>query len=95
MEKILCAAIHIDNGIEYPHGQRSVIKGFVIGGFSHDEIRKAILCMIMRERAIQHDGFLTTHNRFVSRKTAANIAYNAGQIKKQIAELISDDIREI
>lgn len=98
MEKILCAAIYIDNGIEYPFGQTSIAgSGLVIAGFSHDEIRKVIIAVKITmaadvQRLIQTDGFLTTHNRFVSRTTAAKIAYCTKQIKKETHELISSDL---
>jgi hypothetical protein len=94
MEKILCAAIHVDDGVVYPFSQKSVaLTGFVIAGFSHDEIRKCIT-IIHKHMFHQKEGFLTTQNRFVNRTSAAKIAYCAKQIKKETFELISTDLLE-
>jgi hypothetical protein len=38
------------------------------------------------------DGFMTSQGRFVDRKEAARIAYEAGQIPEPVAALHSEDI---
>lgn len=43
-----------------------------------------------RESEVQ--GFITTKNRFVDRKEAAEIAYSAGQIASPKDELYSEDL---
>lgn len=93
-EKILCAAIHVDDGIDHEeNAQRSAPgTGYVICGYSHEQIRKVL--RILKIRHHQNDGFLTNYDRFVSRKTAAEIAFAVGQIKKEQYELASDDLYE-
>lgn len=43
-------------------------------------------------RMTEIQGFLTTQNRFVDRKEAAEIAYSSGQIASPKAELYSEDL---
>lgn len=43
---------------------------------------------------ITYQGFMTSKGRFVDRKEAAKIAYECGQITKQVKTLYSEDIFE-
>ncbi len=88
-EKILCAAIKL----EEPY------KGTVICGYRHDRCIDLITMIDYKIKVTQKmQGFLTSTERWVSRKTAFNIAVEAGQIsiapnKKDVTKfLISEDL---
>lgn len=97
MEKILCSAILYDDGKHYPHQEiYGVDSGFVIGGFRHNNI----IGTFPTNNKHRNDGkeykttqgFITSHGRFVTREEAALIAYDAGQIRKQVKRLFSEDL---
>lgn len=94
-ERVLCAAIHIDDGVKHEHQPCNIHTGFVVAGRRHhnciytasllgelsDKVRHA-----MKQR--NNQGFLTTHDRYVSRSTAYEIAREQGQLLAP--ELISE-----
>jgi hypothetical protein len=85
MNKIKCAAIRVHNEI------------FV--GRSHYEImnKRDEDCNIILSKYDIIDmeyGFMTNTDKFVDRKEAAKIAYNAKQINKKVDSLQSDDIKQ-
>ena len=74
MEKIICAAMHYDNGKQYKQQPLNIQAGIVVCGMRHGncfvilhELFPAIDC----DRVTQ--GFLTTQNRFVDRKEGAKV----------------------
>jgi len=83
-EFILCSAVHYDNGTNY--NKTNVIgieSGVVICGKRHNDCNdtlRGILgdSFVVPEREFQ--GFLTSHNRFVSRAIAFQIAKANNQI---------------
>lgn len=84
-EYILCAAIHYDDDIEYPHQPVNIQTGIVICGRRHHNciINASILLgdrynknKIGRDR----QGFLTNTDRYVNRKEGFKIALSANQI---------------
>lgn len=101
-EVILCAAIHYDNGLEYPHQSIYGVKtGFVLCGYRHLNIIGILPTNIYfkktNENSPKHEsyqGFLTSTGRFVGRRKAAQIALHSGQIKelKFGSELYSEDL---
>jgi hypothetical protein len=99
-EYILCAANHYDDGKEMTHGPKNIESGFVICGrrhancismfakmvgFPYDENANAL-------RKTERQGFLTNTDRFVEREEAAQIAFEAGQIKQHKIVLFSEDL---
>lgn len=87
-EFIICAANHYNDGVVRNHGPKNIERGFVtsgrrhhdciqtfadIVGFPYNEVGKTIM-----QTEIQ--GFLTNTNRFVDRKEAYKIAFEADQI---------------
>lgn len=95
-EKILCSAIHWDDGKEYKHQPKNITRGIVVCGWRHHNCF-AILSeitasrgIIRKDRVIQ--GFLTNIDRFVDRKEAMKIATVSGIIIKKGSILTSEDL---
>lgn len=57
-------------------------------GYRHPDI----MHRFFREVDNSYQGFYTSKGRFVDRKEAAKIAYNCGQIDKQVDVLFSEDL---
>lgn len=95
-EYILCAAIHYQDGKEYPHQPKNVKSGIVACGRRHHNCITT-LAFLLGDKYDVHfiakgDGFLTSKDRFVSRKEGAKIAYKAGQIDKEQRTMFSEDL---
>lgn len=95
LEFILCAAVHFDDGKEYQHQPKNITTGLVMCGFRHCSIftqtKKTVKERI--DMGIKEEqGFLTSKNRFVNRIEGAKIAFEAGQIVKEIKKLYSEDL---
>lgn len=75
-------------------------KGIVISGHRHGQCMWVMCCLTgLRSVKCAEDGvgehiqgFLTNTNRFVDREEGAKIAFSAGQIKKEIKTLYSEDL---
>lgn len=95
-EYILCAAVHINDGVKWPSLPVNIKSGRVICGYRHSDCIATIIQLLYSydERNIQ--GFLTSRDRFVDRHEAAKIAYEAGQIIAIESDtiLISEDLYE-
>lgn len=88
-EYILCAANYYDDKQEYTFKPKNIKTGFVICGRRHHNCIEIFAKMVgfpyskeaneLRQTEIQ--GFLTNTDRFVDRKEAYSIAFNADQIK--------------
>ena len=101
-ERILCAAIYIDDGKPHLHQPWNIHTGFVVAGRRHHnciytdsllgEHDPAIAALI---KSRENQGFLTSHDRYVSRATAAVIARKEGQLlvpEMQTEELTSEEL---
>lgn len=87
-EYILCAANRYDDGQTHVHQPINVNRGFVICGRRHHNCITVFAQIvgfpysseahIIRQTEVQ--GFLTNTNRFVTRKEAYKIAFEADQI---------------
>jgi hypothetical protein len=81
-ERILCAAIWIDDGIRYVH--QPVTTGFVIGGWRHhnciNAAQQTVAVADEAQRAGRNQGFITSQGRYVDRDEAFTIAQAAGQL---------------
>jgi hypothetical protein len=91
-EFIICAAIHYDDGIEYPHQANNIQTGLVICGRRHHNCITNSSIMLgdrynknLANRAAQ--GFMTSMDRYVNRKEAFKIAL----AQKQIIHKFYDD----
>lgn len=102
-EYILCAAIWykdiplvkpsvLDNRGIRPY---NIDRGIVFCGWRHPNCiyqKYAITGLRDAESGENEQGFLTNKNRFVNREEAAIIAFNAGQITKELNTLYSEDL---
>ena len=94
-ERILCAAIYIDDGQQYPHQPKNVKTGFVLCGYRHCSILGQKLALDLNIIVVNsYQGFLTNKNRFVSRSEAKAIATARHQCIKDTNshELFSEDL---
>ncbi|MCK9273426.1 hypothetical protein M0P65_07865 [Candidatus Gracilibacteria bacterium] len=100
MERIICAAIWYDDGIERPHSPRNITTGIVVAGWRHHNCY-TILDSIFPNRDYLHlsnkrkhiQGFLTSKGNFVDREVAWDIAFHAGQIMdEENKTLFSEDL---
>lgn len=87
-EYILCAANHYDDGIKHDFSPKNISTGFVLCGHRHHNCINTFAHMVgfpydedgMRLHKTEIQGFLTNTNRFVNRKEAYKIAFEADQI---------------
>ena len=83
-EYVMCAAIHVDDGESYSYQPYNIDTGIVLCGWRHPGIfqQAALLKMPDSSKAIQ--GFLTTKNRFLTRKEAYALVKETGQLKQPL-----------
>lgn len=75
-------------------------KGIVICGWRHGNIIGTLKALAGLRSVLSgpdsvgnyEQGFLTNTNRFVDRKEAADIAFEAGQINDKLTSLFSEDV---
>ena len=82
MKKILCAAIHYNDGKVYPHQPKNIKEGLVICGRRHHNCITTLSSLTNGEhvRKFIDQGFLTVDDNYVDRQEAYKIAYEANQI---------------
>ena len=88
---ILCAAYwHRANRL-YKGQPENIRRGYVVAGWRHGNCIETHqeLCT---EKPYGVQGFLTSDNRFVSRRAAAKIAFEAGQTGNNVECLTSEDL---
>jgi hypothetical protein len=83
-ERIICAAIHYQDDKPHERQASNIKTGLVIAGLRHGN------CFITLEELVPDPdssklkaGFITSEDRFVDRKEAYKIAFNAEQIINQ------------
>ena len=105
-EKIICSAIHYEDGIKRPHLPKNIDTGIVVAGWRHANSIQQLKVMFYDEyeenskhnkKRIevirnQTQGFLTSTGRFVDRDYGAEIARNAEQVHSGVTELYSEDL---
>ena len=107
-EKIICAAIHFDDGKEYFHQPKNTPTGITICGMRHHNCFATIALIVEayggtiekgKKRAFpgfkETQGFLTSENRFVDRKEALSIALLENQVldKTKLGDMLhSEDL---
>lgn len=96
-ERIICAAIHHDDGKERKGQPTNIASGVVFSGWRHyncmELFREFFDVKVTREM----QGFLTSTNRYVGRREAYFIAKEAGQLlhdKHDMSnpQLVSEDL---
>ena len=99
-EYILCAAIWFDDGKTYCHQPTNIETGLVFCGWMHHCIFIQLGGTVGERQNLgiyeKELGFLTNHNRFVGRKEARLIAFEAGQLTGRVTQnnhtLYSEDL---
>jgi hypothetical protein len=94
-EYITCAAILFQDGKEYEHQPVNVESGIVITGHRHSNCYHVAFRISNEKMSCSNiQGFLTSHNRFVTRQEAYQIAAIAGQVKggAKTPVLVSEDL---
>lgn len=96
-EWIICSAVHIDDGGEYPHQPRNIATGLVVCGRRHHNCFVTLSLTsisVKQHKCVQ--GFLTSTDRFVDRREAMTIARREGQLMTEDYEgnslLFSEDL---
>ena len=95
-EKIVCSAIHFDDGKDsYVHQPKNISSGFVISGLRHCNCFGTMQALSNYDdfkKAKNTQGFITSRHRFVDRKEGAVIAKKSRQIKGKVSVLFSEDL---
>ena len=90
---VLCAATHVDDGKLHPQRLRNVSNGLVVGSWRHDNCTGVLLGMNIEVTRDNHThGFITSDGKFVNRKEAGKVAFEAGQIDSFTDCLTSEDL---
>lgn len=100
IERIVCAAIHYDDKAEHTHQPINIKTGVVICGMRHHNCFYTLYALTKTNAPDKKfysktmQGFLTSHNRYVSRNEAFKIAMENGQIENLHGrkELYSEDL---
>ncbi len=98
LERVLCAAIWVDDGAPYPHQPTET--GVVVCGLRHHAILIPVSLLVVSTKEgftlYKVQGFLTNRGRFVNRYEAYEVAERAGQLvgKKphKVRKLYSEDL---
>ncbi len=99
-ETVLCAAIWYKDVKTAKINAKNIEKGVVLCGHRHGHIIQQLVALTgLRTVTNGEDaggaheqGFLTSTGRFVDREEAAELAFDAGQIKERIKTLYSEDL---
>ncbi|MBB6003878.1 hypothetical protein [Arcicella rosea] len=96
-EYILCASVWFDDGVvTYHHQPKNIKSGFVVSGRRHHNCfyTVSVFTEDPKSKASKSitQGFLTNTDRFVDRKEAAKIAFEAGQVPELYEQLISEHL---
>ena len=94
---ILCAAIWFKDGQKHEHQPRNIDSGFVVAGRRHHNVYLTVADIKdvpYKDYGYSENiqGFLTSDDRFVNRKEAGQIAFDAGQTAKLTECLFSEDL---
>lgn len=88
-EYIMCAAIHVDDGIDYMFQPYNIDKGLVYCGWRHpcilQQIPKEIKKKGPQEKTIVQ-GFLTNKNRFLNREESKEVCIKNNQSFNRITK---------
>ncbi len=102
IEQIMCSGVwfkpKVDDGTVYGGQPTNITEGFVVCGLRHSSCFNVIKNLFPnvydfkdKYREVEQ-GFVTTHNRFVDRVEAVEIALKSGQIKETKKQLFSEDL---
>ena len=100
-EFILCAAIYINDGIEHKEQPENITTGFIIAGRRHCNCWETLKLLsgdtYKNHLKSEANGFITSYDRFVSRKEGYKIAKEMLQIIHDTTDdsnpiLVSEDL---
>lgn len=95
-EYILCAAIWYKDDNNHQHQPKNIQSGFVVCGRRHHNcFMVASICLAENYSSVKgtaKQGFITNLDRFVDRREAGMIAFNANQINEPTDCLFSEDL---
>lgn len=95
-EYVMCAANWIDDGIDYTFKPYNIDKGRCYSGHRHPQIFELTKDIYPYSEwgKFTVQGFLTTKNRFLTRKEALTLVQENGQLTRSIigGELTSEDL---
>jgi hypothetical protein len=92
-QRILYAAIHIDDGLVYVHQPKNISTGYVICGRRHHNcIQTSVILGNLPVKSNSVQGFLTSDDLFLNRSDAAELAFTCGQIDSPTKILTSEDL---
>ena len=94
---IICAAIWFNDGKKHEYQPCNIDSGFVVAGRRHHNVFLTVADIkdvSYKDYGYSENiqGFLTSDNRFVNRKEAGQIAFDAGQTAKLTEYLFSEDL---
>ena len=94
IEKVLCAAIWVDDGkTNYLYQPKNIKSGFVISGWRHGSILEFMKAKKVSNKGSMQ-GFITSDNRFLDRVEARELVIKTGQLEDTAwnDELYSEDL---
>lgn len=96
-ERILCAAIHHDDGVVRKGQPINITSGIVFSGYRHWNCMELFHQFFDAKVTRDMQGFLTSKNRYVDRKEGYLIAKQAGQLLHDLHDLsdpklVSEDL---
>jgi hypothetical protein len=100
IERIYCAAIWYKDLPTVKYMPTNINVGVVVEGHRHADIIRTMVNLLGKRTCKNGEncagesiqGFVTNSNRFVGREEAAQIAFDAGQIKQHTITLYSEDL---
>lgn len=96
-EKIVCSAVHYDDGVIYSHQPFNIKTGYVVQGMRHHHCinTHGLLKYQSTKNGGTEQGFITNKYRFVDRGEGLKIAIDAKQTSHKptgASELFSEDL---
>jgi len=94
VEYVMCAANWIDDNKDYLFQPYNIDKGIVFCGWRHPCIFPQYKDQFPIETRVEVQGFLTTKNRFLTRKESLELVKTNGQLKNELigGVLTSEDL---
>lgn len=84
-EYLLCAAIYYQDGKRYKHQPKNIESGIVVCGRRHHNCYITLSSLLGDKYDIKlthNQGFVTSKDRYLERKEAAQVAFECGQVKE-------------
>ena len=94
-EYLLCAAIHYNDGKKYEHQPKNITSGIVVCGRRHHNCYITLASLLGDKYDVKlthNQGFVTSKDRYLERKEAAQVAYKCGQISNEQKTIFSEDV---